>query len=116
MLVGLSKSGSISANIWTHRTLPGGANLFSAELLLLESINALVEVQDNVGAVGDEQSILGLDAVSLELLELLEEAWNVNNGSGTDEVDAGLVDETQAGWDHVVVKGLSLGDNGLEVS
>ena len=68
-----------------------------------------------MGAVGNEQSVLGLDAVSLELLELLEEAWNVHNGSGTDEVDAGLVDESESGWDHVVVKGLSLGDNGLDV-
>lgn len=109
----MAKSGSTSAIVGPHRTFSGGANLSSAKLALLESINALVEVQDNVGAVGDEQSVLGLDAMSLELLELLEEAWNVNNGSGTDEVDAGLVDESEAGWDHVVVKGLSLGDNGL---
>lgn len=68
-----------------------------------------------MGAVGDEQSVLNLDAVSLEFLELLEEAWNVDNGSGTNEVDAGLVDKSEPGWDHVVVKGLSLGDNGLKV-
>ena len=68
-----------------------------------------------MGAVGDEKSVLGLDAVGLELLKLREKTWNVNNGSGTDEVDAGLVDESESGWDHVVVKGLSLGDNGLKV-
>ena len=74
-----------------------------------------MKVQNNVGAVRDEQSVICLDAVCLKLLELLKEAWNVNNGSGTDKVDAGLVDESEPGRDHVVVKGLSLGDNGLKV-
>ncbi len=73
-----------------------------------------MEIQDNVGAVRDEKSVLGLDAALLELLELLKEAWDVNNASGTDEVDAGWVDESETGWDHVVVEGLALGDNGLE--
>lgn len=66
-----------------------------------------------MSTVTDVESVLGLDAMGLELSQLGEEAWDVNDSAGSDEVDAGLVDESETGWDHVVVKGLALGNNGL---
>jgi hypothetical protein len=100
-------------NAKTQHTLAGGANLPLAQFNLLKSVNSLVKIQNDVCAIRDEQAVIGLDAVSLKLFQFLEEAWQVNNGSGTDQVHAGRVDEAETGWDHMVVKRLAVGDNGL---
>lgn len=69
-------------------TLTSCANLAATEALLLKTIDNGVEVEADVRTVRDEDALTsGLEALGLELSELLEEARNVDDGSGTNEVD-----------------------------
>jgi len=105
----LGLSDSISADV----TFSGCANLLPAQLPLLQSIDTLVQIQNNMGSVADEQSAISLDAMLLEIFQLLEKAWDVNDGSRADQVHAGLVNQAEAARDHMVVERPALGNDGL---
>ena len=62
-------------------TLLGGANGALAELNLLEAIDERVELEQGVSAVADEDAVLVSEVVLLELLELVEELGNADDGS-----------------------------------
>lgn len=91
--------------------LPGGADEARAQFYLLQAIDHLVEIEDDVGAVADENALLGVEAMLLESLELLEERGDVDDTAGADEVDALRVDET--GGQDVEVVGDTVGDDGV---
>ena len=68
-------------------------------------------VKDDMGAVRDEYPSLGVQAMLLERLELLEEARHVDDTATSDDIDAAGVHET-AGQD-VEVVGNSVRDDGV---
>jgi hypothetical protein len=94
-------------------TLSSCANQTTLQLPLLQSIDLLVQVQNDVGTVTDVKSVISLDAMGLEIIELLEEGWNVDDGAGSNEVDAALVDEAKTTGYHMVVEGLAVCNDGL---
>lgn len=72
-----------------------GADLAVTELNLLEAIDGSVKVEVDVAAVGDEDTVVDIgEALRLELAELAEEAGDVEDNRGTDQVHAVGVDET----------------------
>lgn len=76
-------------------TTAGGADLAITKLNLLETIDGSVKVEVNVAAIGDEDTVVDIgEALLLELAELAEEAGDVEDDRGTDEVHAVGVDET----------------------
>ena len=62
-----------------------------------------MQVQNDVRAVTDEESIIDNDTVGLESLKFLEKCGDVDNSSRTDKVHTFLVDESETARDHVVV-------------
>lgn len=68
--------------------LAGGADLAATETGLLETVNNRVQIEADVGAVGDEDARAGGgETLGLELGQLLEEARDVDHGTGADQVD-----------------------------
>lgn len=93
-------------------TLTGGADLAATETLLLETVNDRVEVEADVCTVRDEDALgSALQALGLDSGQLLEEAGDVEDGTGTDEVDAFGRDQT--GGQNVEVVSDVLVDNGV---
>lgn len=70
-----------------------------------------MHIEDDVGAVRDEYAALGVEALLVERLELLEEAGDVDNAAAADDVDAAGVDE--AGRQDVEVVCDAVDDNGV---
>jgi hypothetical protein len=93
-------------------TLTGGADLTATETLLLETVDNRVEIEADVRAVRDEDALGGaLQTLSLNSSELLEEAGDVEDGAGTDQVDTFRRD--QSGGQDVEVVGDVLVDDGV---
>lgn len=73
----------------------GGADVAAGQLLLLEAINADMQVRDDMATVGKEDPLRGvLQALFDKGLQLLEEGRDVNDGARTDDVQATRVDQT----------------------
>ena len=51
----------------------------SAKFDLFEAIHNLVEVKNELGSVGDEQSVGAIETLGLQCVELFEERWEVND-------------------------------------
>ena len=67
-----------------------------------------MKVEVNVAAVGDEDTVVDVgEALLLELAELTEEAGDVEDDRGTDEVHAVGVDETRGEKVEVVLDAIS---------
>jgi hypothetical protein len=88
-----SRSGRLGRVSWSD-TLLRGANGRASKLNLLQSIDNLVEAEDEVSSVGDEQSVGTFQSLSLKSVELVEQGWDVDDNTGTDERIALLVDQT----------------------
>lgn len=86
-------------------------NVSSTKLNLLKAIHQLVNIKDNVGPVGDVDSVRGVEAVLVQCLQLLKEAGHVDNTTAADNVDAVRVDETR--WKDVEVVCDTVGDDGV---
>lgn len=93
-------------------TLTGSANLATTKTLLLKTIDDRVEVKADVRTVRDKDALgSALQALGLDGGQLLEEAGDVEDGAGTDEVDA--FGGNQTGGQDVEVVGDVLVDNGV---
>jgi hypothetical protein len=88
-----SRSGRLGRVSWSD-TLLRGANGRASKLNLLQSIDNLVKAKDEVSSVGDEQSVGTFQSLSLEGVELVEQGWDVDDNTGSDERIALLVDQT----------------------
>lgn len=69
-------------------------NVSSTKLDLFETVNQLVNIEDNVCSVRDVYPVLCVQTMLVQSLELLEEAGHVNDATATDDIDAVRVDET----------------------
>ena len=104
-------TGSLIAVAGTD-ALTGGADLATTQTGLLETIDHRVQVEADVGAIGDEDALGGaLKALLLQGSQLLEEARDVDDGTGADEVHARGRDE--AGGEDVEVVGFVAVDDGV---
>ena len=65
----------------------------SAHLDFLEAVDGGVEVKVDLAAVGDQDAVVGLEALLFQLGKLLEEAGDVEDDAGADQVDAVGVDQ-----------------------
>lgn len=86
-------TGGLGGVGWAN-TLTSGTNGLVLEFHLLEAIDELVEVEDNMSAVGKEYAVGGVEALVLDGLELGEEGGDVDDASGSNKVEAVGVDET----------------------
>lgn len=69
-------------------TLTSGADLTATETSLLQTIDNRVEIEADVRAVRDEDALAsGGQTLGLDLSEFLEEAGDVDDGAGADQVD-----------------------------
>lgn len=91
-----------------HWTLTNHA---AAQLDFLEAVGQLVDIENDMGAVGDEDAAVGVQAVLLERLEFLEEAGDVDDAAASDDVDAVGIDK--ATGENVEVVRDAVGDNGV---
>lgn len=90
--------------------LAGSADLATAQLSLLQAIDNGVKIETDVGAIRDEDPLASvLETLFFERGELLEEAGDVDDGAGADEVDAGR--GNQARGEDVEVVGGRVMDN-----
>jgi len=78
-------------------SLPGGTNVQCSQFDFLETVNELVQIENEVGAVGNEDAIGRVQALLLDGLQLGEERGDVDDGPGTDQVQALGVDQTYMG-------------------
>jgi hypothetical protein len=93
-------------------TLAGGADLLTTKLGLLQTVYNRVQVEANMGAVGDEYALAStLETLLLKGSQFLEETRDMHDSSGTDEVDAFWRDQT--GGEDVEVVGLVTMNNGM---
>lgn len=83
----------------------------TAQLHLLEPVHQLMHVKHDMGAVGDEDPALGLQAMFLQRLELLEEARHVHDTATADDIDA--VGVHQPARQDVEVVGDAVRDDGV---
>ena len=84
---------SLCAVRWAN-TSPRSANLALAQLNLLEAVDGGMEVEVDLTAVLDEDTVVHVfQALFLQLGKFLEEARNVEDNSGADQVHAVRVDE-----------------------
>ena len=86
-------------------------NHAATQLHLLEAVDHLVHVKHDMGAVRDEDAAIGVQAVLLERLELLEETRDVDDTATANDIDTAGVDE--AAGQNVKVVGNAVGDNGV---
>lgn len=71
-------------------SLPGGADLATTQLRLLQTINNRVQIEADMRAVGDEYAFAGiLQPLLFQRGQLLEEAGDVHDSSSANEVDTG---------------------------
>ena len=92
-------------------TTAGGADLAVTELNLLKAIDGSVKVEVDVATVGNEDTVVDIgETLLLELAELTEEAGDVEDDGGTDEVHAVGVDETRGKKMEVILD--AIGDCG----
>ena len=70
----------------------GGANIVAGKFLLLEAIDADMQVGDDVAAIREQDTLRGmLEALLNQGVKLLEEGGNVNNGARADNVQAARI-------------------------
>jgi hypothetical protein len=62
---------------------------------LFQTVHLLVYIEDNMCPIRDEDATLGLQAMFLQRLQLLEEARHVDHAATSDDVDAAWVHETR---------------------
>ncbi len=65
----------------------GGADVCALELRLGEAVDDLVEVEEDVGAVGDEEAAVEVDAVAAQLVDLREEGREVDGHAVAEDAD-----------------------------
>ena len=69
-----------------------GANVVAGKFLLLEAINADMQVGDDVAAIREQDTLRGmLEALLNQGGKLLEEGGNVDNGARADNVQAARI-------------------------
>jgi hypothetical protein len=71
------------------------ANVFLAQLDFFETVNFGMQVEINVAAVTNEYAVIVSDAMLFQILNLLEEAWDVEDTASADEVDAAFCQDTR---------------------
>ena len=87
--------GGLGAVAWANAPL-GGAHGIVPELDLLEAVDGSVQVEVDVTTVADQDARAGvLDALGLDVSQLLEEGGQVEDDAGADEVDAAERDEAR---------------------
>mmetsp|Transcript_23520 Transcript_23520/g.49756 ORF Transcript_23520/g.49756 Transcript_23520/m.49756 type:complete len:616 (-) Transcript_23520:291-2138(-) len=91
--------------------LLGGPDLVPPELVFVEPVDLLVEVEDEVGAVGDEDAAFGVDSRLEESVELVEEGGEVDDDAVADDAGGLLVED--AGGEEVEFVLLALDDDGV---
>lgn len=90
-----SKTHSLGA-VGRSNAPSGGADLAGAQLDLLEAVDGGVQVKVDLAAVRDEDAVAHAgQALFLEALELFEEAGDVEDDAGADEVLALGVDQAR---------------------
>lgn len=92
-------------------TLLGGTDGTATEFDFFKAIDKGVELEESMGAVADEDAVLGLQAVLLNLLKLVEELRHTDNTGAADKVRRLGVDQT--GRQDVEVVGDAVNDNGV---
>ena len=89
----------------------GGADLVPTEAVLKGAVDLLVEIKDQVGAVGNLDPALVLDATGREGIELIEEGGEMDDDTVANDA-GGLVVEDARGKQMELVL-LSLDDDGM---
>ena len=77
--------------------LAGGADVGGAQLHFLEAVDELVQIEDEVGAVRDEDAAGRVKALFLHGLELGEEGRHVHDGASANQVQAPGIDQSWTG-------------------
>lgn len=87
--------GCLGAVAWANAPLCGAHGILP-ELDLLEAVDSGVQVEVDVTAVTDQDPGAGvLDALGLDVSQLLEEGGHVEDDAGADEVDAARRNEAR---------------------
>jgi hypothetical protein len=91
-----SKTGSrrLARVSWSDTSL-GCTDRLSTEFNFLETVDDLVETQDQVRSVTDEESTVAVETLCLDGIELLKHGRRVDDETGTDERDTLGVDQTR---------------------
>lgn len=98
-VVEISNSETVSGGLvgvgWSNSS-SGGSDRESLgpQFVFLCLVNLLVELQDDVGSVGDLDAAFGIETLAVSFLELSEETWDIGDNTGSDNVCALLMDET----------------------
>jgi hypothetical protein len=87
-------SGSL-ARVRGSNTSLGRPDGLSTEFDFLETVDDLVEAEDQVRSVADEQSAVAVKTLGLDRVELLEHGRRVDDETGTDERDTLGVDQAR---------------------
>lgn len=53
-----------------------------------------MKIENKMGAIGDENTISGVEPFLLDVLELVEEGWNMNNDTRADEIETIRIHKT----------------------
>lgn len=85
-------SGRLARVSWSDTSL-GRTDGRTPEFDFLETVNDLVEAQDQVRSVGDEESAGAVETLRLDGIEFLEHGRRVDHESGSDERDTLGVDQ-----------------------
>lgn len=64
-----------------------------AKLTFFQPVDQLMEIKNDMGPVTDEYSILGIQTLLFQCLELLKERWDMYDTAATNEVDTGGIDK-----------------------
>lgn len=75
-------------------SLLGRSDLIPPETVLADSVDFLVEVEDDVSAIGEEDATLGIDARSGETIDFVEERWEVDDDSVADDAGGFFVEDS----------------------
>ena len=93
-------------------TLSGSTDFAPAAFGFFQSIDDGVQIETDVGSIRDENALVDVDkTLAGECAEFFEEAGDVDDGAGADEVNALRRDET--GGENVEVIGHGVVDDGV---
>ncbi len=71
-----------------------------------------MQVKHNMCPIANEDALLGIfQSFGFQILQFLEESWNVENNSGTDQIIAVGVDKSR--WQKMEIERNSVCDNGV---
>lgn len=61
--------------------------------LLLQAVDQFMQFEQNMGAVGNKYTTIGINSFRLEVVKFLEKLWNVDDNTITNKVDRFRGDE-----------------------